>query len=222
MHVRVAEIAARHDGLVTWSALRAAGLSERQARRAVAELRRLHEGVFLTGLGRVTDHQRWLAATLTVPGTVLSHGSAGAARTFWPDIGAFEVVTRAGTGGPRRSGDLLVCRSALAPDEVTVVDGIPMTTPARTIIDLCAHLDQRRRAKVVREAIRLGVMTALELRLAAARHPGAAGNPRAWGACRAPGAPAVGAGAQRRGGAGARGARGRGRCPAAAERQVRG
>ena len=104
MHVRVAEIAVRHDGLVTWAALRAAGSSVRQTWLAVEGLRRLHDGVYLTGHGRVTAHQRRLAATLTASGTVLSHASAGAAWRFLPDAGRFEVVTRAGRGGPRRVG----------------------------------------------------------------------------------------------------------------------
>jgi Protein of unknown function (DUF559) len=176
MHVHVAEIAAGLDGLVTWSALREAGLSRSATRRATDGLRRMHDGVFLTGHGRVTDHQRRLAATLTAPGTVLSHSSTAAARGFRPHLAGFEVVTRAGTGGPRRIDRLLICRSALRPDEIVVHDGIPMTTPARTIVDLCAHLTERQRAKAVREALRLRVMTALELRLAAARHRGRRGT----------------------------------------------
>ncbi len=177
MDVRIAEMARKHDGLVTWAGLRAAGMTDAQVRYAVAALRRLHDGVFLTGHGRLTDHQRRLAATLTAPHRVLSHASAGALHGFWPAAGdAFEVVTRPGSGGPRRVGGLLICRSSTLTDEVVRRDEIAVTSPTRTIVDLCAHLDARQRAKAVREGIRLGAFTALELRLAAARHRGRRGT----------------------------------------------
>ena len=175
MDVRAAELARAHDGLIAWNRLIEAGMPERAATRAVAGLRQIHDGVFLTGHGRLTDHQRRLAATLTAPETALSHASAGAHDGFFPSATGFEVVTRPGSGGPRRIGDLLVCRSLTLNGWVTVRDGIPLTKPARTIIDLAPHLSERRRAKAVREAIRLKVMTALELRLALAEHRGRRG-----------------------------------------------
>jgi hypothetical protein len=177
MHVRVLELARAHDGLVTWSGLRAAGLTENQARRAVADLRRLHDGVFLTGQGRVTAHQRRLAATLTAPCTILSGASGGALHGFRPVRRiAFEVVTQTGSGGPRRCGALLVCYSNTLEGEVVVRDGIPVTSPTRTLIDLCARLNDRDRAKAARDGIRLNVFTALEVRLAAARYRGRRGT----------------------------------------------
>jgi len=176
MDVRVARVASERDGLVSWSALREAGLTERQAERAVAGLRRVHDGVYLTGHGRVTDHQRWLAATLTAPDSALSHVSAAALHGFFSSVRRFEVVTRPGSGGPRREGDLLVCRSRTLGGQVIVTDDVPATTPARTIIDLAVHLGERRRAKAVREAIRVKAMTALELRLTLADHRGRRGT----------------------------------------------
>lgn len=177
MDVRINEIAQGNDGLVTWLALRRAGLSERQITRAVSNLRRLHDGVFLTGQGRVTVHQRWLAATLTAPGTVLSGASGAALHGFRSaHRRAFEVVTRPGNGGPRRIGSLLVFRSTTLDGEVVLRDGIPVTSPTRTLIDLSAHLHEVQRAKAVREGIRLRVFTALEVRLAASRHRGRRGT----------------------------------------------
>lgn len=85
------------------------------------------------------------------------------------------MVTRPGSGGPRRIGPLLVCRSSTLAGHVLVRDGIRMTSPARTIVDLSPHLTERRRAKAVREAIRIGATTALELRLVAAAHRGRRG-----------------------------------------------
>ena len=176
MDVRVGEVAEAYDGLVPWWALARAGLTQRQAEWAVAGLRRVHDGVFLTGRGPVTEHQRRLAATLTAPDTVLSHASAGDLLGFRPWLGAFHVVTRPGSGGPRRFDGLLVCRSRTLTGHVVVRDGVPVTSAARTIVDLCAHLTETQRAKAVREAIRLRVTTALELRLVAAAHRGRRGT----------------------------------------------
>lgn len=168
MHVRVKEMAAAQDGLVTWAGLRAGGFSVRESARVVAGLRRLHDGVFLTGQGRVTEHQRRLAATMTAPRTVLSQASGGALHGFRPiRRSAIEVVTRPGNGGPRRCGRLLVCYSNTLDGEVVVRDGIPVTSPTRTLIDLCAHLSEQQRGKAIREGVRLKVFTALEVRLAA-------------------------------------------------------
>ena len=171
MDVRVKRTAEAHDGLVAWRLLLEAGLCEEQASLAVRSLRRAHDGVYLTGHARITDHQRRLAATLTAPDSVLSHVSAGAEWGARPWAGSYEVVTRPGSGGPRRFGDLVVCRSTCLDGDVTRRDGIPITTPARTIIDLAAHLAVRERDKAVREAIRLGVMTAADLSATIARHP---------------------------------------------------
>jgi very-short-patch-repair endonuclease len=51
-----------------------------------------------------------------------------------------------------------------------------VTSPTRTLIDLCARLDDKERAKAVREGIRLRVFTALEVRLTAARYRGRRGT----------------------------------------------
>lgn len=164
-----------HDGLIPWRALLAAGLPEGAARSEVVRLRPVHDGVWLTGQGRITAHQRWLAATLTTPDGALSHVSAGALHGLSPWRGPFEVITRPGSGGPRRIGGLLVCRSTTLAGHVVVEDGVRVTSAARTLVDLSAHLAEKQRAKAVREAIRLRATTALELRLVAAAHRGRRG-----------------------------------------------
>jgi hypothetical protein len=173
----VGRVASQNDGLVEWSLLRSAGLSADQAFGATRPLRRLHDGVFLTGYGRVTREQRWRAATLTAPGTVLSHASAADCWGIRPWRGSYDIVTRPGSGGPRRIGALLACRSTRLAGDVTARAGIPITTPARTILDLAPRLTKRQTTKAVREAIRLKVVTPLELRLAAAAHRGRRGAP---------------------------------------------
>jgi very-short-patch-repair endonuclease len=111
----------------------------------------------------VTRVQRWRAATLTAPGSVLSFASAAAAWEIRPWEAGFEVVTRPGSGGPRRYGDLLLCRSGHI--DQTELHGFPITTPERTVCDLWPRLDDRRaRRKLVREALRLRRCTVPGLR----------------------------------------------------------
>jgi very-short-patch-repair endonuclease len=118
-----------------------------------ADLRQLHDGVWVTGDAPITRLQHWWAATLSAPGRVLAFASAGAAYEFRPWESAFEVVVQEGNGGPRRFGPLLVCRAKHI--DATTLHGLPITTPERTIADLWPKLNDRERRKMLREALRL-------------------------------------------------------------------
>src|SRR5215208_7273339 len=96
--------------VATWQLL-TAGWSRDAVRHRTRGLRRLHDGVFVTGDAPVTRLQRWWAATLTAPGSVLAFASAAAAYEMRPREGAFEVIVRQGSGGPQRYEALLVCRT---------------------------------------------------------------------------------------------------------------
>jgi hypothetical protein len=77
----------------------------------------------------------------------------------------------------RRRPGLEVHCERLAPDEVTVVDGIPVTTPARTLLDLAAILTPHELERAANEAEvrRLTSPTSLEALLA--RYPRRPGTP---------------------------------------------
>lgn len=162
------ELARRQEGIVAVWQLRSAGLSPSAIRHRTAELRELHDGVFLIGEAAVTRRQLWRAATLTAPGTVLAVASAGAAWGFRPWEGGYEVVVRHGSGVPKRAGRLLVCRSKRI--DHTKLNGLPITTAERTLADLWPHLDDHRQRKALREALRLKCLTikSLEAHLQAA------------------------------------------------------
>lgn len=132
--------------------------------------RTVHPGVYATNHAPLTRLQCWMAATLTAEGTALSHASAAGCLGMRPHAGAFETVVRSGDGGPRRVGALLVHYSTQLDGDVTIRDGIRLTTPARTLIDLAPHLPEREVAKAVREAIRLKLITAAELQRALKEH----------------------------------------------------
>jgi very-short-patch-repair endonuclease len=150
-------IAARQAGCVACWQLRGAGLSWDAIRHRTRQLRRLHDGVFLTGDAPPTRLQRWWAATLTAPGSALGFASAGAAYEMRPWEGEFEIVVRQGSGGPRRHGPLLVCRTKNL--HATTLDGLPITTPERTLADLWPRLDTKAQGHMLRNALRLKHLT---------------------------------------------------------------
>jgi hypothetical protein len=126
--------------------------------------------VYHTGWAPLSTHHEWHAATLTAPETSL--GFAGAAG-FWEirrDPGHFVTVVRPGNRGRSRYGRLVVAYSSTLAGNVVTVDGLRVTTPERTIIDLWPHLADRGRAKMLREALRREVTTIERLALAIEHH----------------------------------------------------
>jgi len=178
MDVRLLELAARQHRCVAWRQLVALGYSRRaiQHRVDAGRLVTVFDGVYAVAPLGDDARTRWMAAALTTPDSVLSHASAGAAYRFRPFDAQFQVITRPGSGGPRRLGDLLVCRTNRI--EATTHQGIPITTPERTLIDLAPHLNDKDLARAVRDAIRLKHTTPSDLFIALARHRGRRGTRR--------------------------------------------
>ena len=119
--------AANQAGCVASWQLRRAGWSWHAIAHRTRDLRRLHDGVYITGDAPVTRLQRWWAATLTARGSVLAFASAGAAYEMRPWESTFEVIVRQGSGGPQRQQTLLVCRTKHL--HQTTLNGLPITTP---------------------------------------------------------------------------------------------
>lgn len=114
-----------------------------------------------------------MAAVLTVHGAVLSHRSAAALWAIRPSERIEVTVARA----VRRRARIRIHQARLAPDEVTTRDGIRVTTPARTLLDLAAILTPHdlERAATQAEIHRLGSPTSLEALVA--RYPRRPGTP---------------------------------------------
>jgi very-short-patch-repair endonuclease len=150
-------LAREQEGVVaTWQLLER-GMTRDAVRHQTAALRRIHDGVWVTGDAPLTRRQRVWAAALTSPGRVVSHASAGDAYGFRPWQAGFEVVTERGNGGPRHQDGVLVCRTGHI--DATDLHGLPITTPERTIADLWPALHERARTKMLREALRLRATT---------------------------------------------------------------
>ena len=176
--VRLLALAATQFNRVSRGQLHELGYSDKaiEHRLRCGRLAVSEQGVF--AVAPVLDDERgvWMGATLTSPHTFLSLASAGAAHGFWTRERDFETVTRAGTGGPRRHGGVLVFRSATLDGETTTLGPIPITTPERTLVDLAAHVSRSALARALREAIRLRVTTLDRVFDALLRHRGRRGT----------------------------------------------
>jgi very-short-patch-repair endonuclease len=115
------------------------GLGEDAIERwlGAGRLHRLHRGVYAVGHTVLRIEGRWIAATLATGG-LLSHATAAAAWDLRPHAGAIHVTV---VGNARQRTGLRVHRSRTL--EATSRRGIPITTPARTIIDLARTLKGR-------------------------------------------------------------------------------
>ena len=180
--VRVARLAGAQFNRVSRAQLAALGLGHHAVahRVAMGRLVIVEQGVFaLPPVLEYDDWGRWMGATLTAPGTNLSHMSAAAAYGCWSLRRPLETVTRPGSGGPRRHGGVLVFRSSVLEGECGELRGIPITSPPRTLLDLAAHgVSQRALARAVREAIRLELTSIDELADCVGRHLGRRGTRR--------------------------------------------
>ena len=65
----------------------------------------------------------------------------------------------------------------LRPDEVTTVDGIPVTTPARTLLDIAETMTSREVEQALAKALHMRLVTRDEMRRMLERHPKHRGAP---------------------------------------------
>jgi very-short-patch-repair endonuclease len=178
MDVRVRRLAARQADLIASWQLLAAGLTREGIRHGVHKWgwRVVHPGVYALTSAPLTLRQRWIAATLTTPDSVLSHASAAACWGIRRPEGNIETVTRPGSGGRRRLGGVLVFRSRTLDGDTATHDGIRITTAARTLIDIAPDISAKETARAFREAIRLNTTTTQQVLWTLDRHRGERGT----------------------------------------------
>lgn len=175
----IATLATRQEGVVSFAQLVALGLTRHEIgdRIRAKRLHRIHRGVYSVGHRRVTREGRLLAAVLSAgDGAVLSHRSAavlwGLRTTRETEIDVVAPVHRRGDGSVR------IRQNRLGPDETTTRQGIPVTTPTRTIVDLASCVDERELERAIRQAVYLRLTTTGVLADAAERHAGRRGMKR--------------------------------------------
>jgi very-short-patch-repair endonuclease len=177
-HREIAALADRQHGVVATSQLRELGLGRRaiEYRIHAGQLHRIHRGVYAVGRRTLTRQGQWMAAVLAYgPDAVASHRTAAAIWELWSSGAKLDVTT------PRhkRSRKKIRAHTAtLYPEDITVQNGIPVTSVARTILDLAEVLSQEHLTRVIENAVRAELFDLRALDAAIARRPGARGVKR--------------------------------------------
>ena len=150
--VLVARLAAQQWGVLSLDELRSCGLSRDavESRVRSGHLHPLYRGVYAVGHTKLTLEGAFLAAVKACgPTAHLSHFSAAALYGLVRWDYRYPQVT---VTAKRRHAGIRIHRTTI-PD-ATHHQGIAVTTPARTLIDLAGQLDYRTLRRTVREAQR--------------------------------------------------------------------
>jgi very-short-patch-repair endonuclease len=149
----IARLAARQHGVVSRAQLLVAGVTKSaiEARLRGGRLHPLHRGVYAAGHKAIGAKGRAMAAVLACgKGAALSHQSAGALWEIRPPWRGPVHVTAKQSG--KRRGIVVHRAGSLDGCEITRHHGIPVTSPARTLVDLADVLPPRALERALAEA----------------------------------------------------------------------
>jgi very-short-patch-repair endonuclease len=172
VHDRIGSLAEAQHGVVSRRQLLELGVGRGAVEGWVArgQLRRVQWGVYAVGHRPTSRESRWMAAVLSAgPGAVLSHRSAGALWRILSPMSIPPEVTRA-TRIQSRPGLCGHC-GVLRPDEITRVDGIPVTTPPRTALDIAAQSTMSQLERALNEMEARGLTDKLSIPDLLERYP---------------------------------------------------
>lgn len=174
-------IAAAQHGVLDRGQLLALGFSNAAIRWRL-DRGRLHRtpypGVYVVGRPTLSREARWLATVrFCGPGAALSHGSAAALWAIGIERTGLIEVSVSYARRPRHSEIRAHRRTSFSAELVVVHRGVPVTSPALTIIDMAPRLSTRGLEAAISEADALGLVNPEALREVAVtwtRVPGAA------------------------------------------------
>jgi hypothetical protein len=177
----IAQIAAAQGGIVDHDQLRAAGLSDAAIGRRIAAglLFPRHTGVYAVGHPSLSiEGRHWAAVRACGHGAVLSHASSGHRWEMRRSAASIIDVTVPGRSGRRHPGIRIHRPRSLPADEVTTLGGLPITTPARTLLDLAfMGVRGRQLERALDHAERVLRTDWAEVALLIERHPRRRGTP---------------------------------------------
>lgn len=165
-------LASRQHGVVARHQLAAAGVPVHviDYRVRSGELSCLHRGVYRAG-PVAAPYERHMAAVLACGGAgMLSHRSAAELLRLPLDSAARAVEVSVLRGYRAPSDELRIHRVARKP-EMTRVEGIPVTTVARTLLDVAGCCTEREAEQAVAYALRQRLVSGATLRRLLERHP---------------------------------------------------
>lgn len=138
-----------------------------------------HQGVYSVGCSSTQAFAQETAALLAVgPSAVLSHESAAFAWRLRPTAPEARIHVLIGEDQRcRRQGIVAHRTTELADDEIRLCQGLPVTSPARTLRDIAATVTLRELERAVDEALVRKIVRLPQLRDAVAREKGRRGGP---------------------------------------------
>jgi hypothetical protein len=165
--------------VVSGAQLRRCGLTAEAIRRRVRarRLHRLHYGVYAVGHLALTARSHYLAAVLACgEGALASHRTAAA---LWQLRSAPTSIEVTAPRGRKPRAGIIVHRSrVIDADDHATIDRIPVTSLARTLVDLADVLNQRQLANAVHQADILRLLDLVAIQQALDRLPGRTGHRR--------------------------------------------
>src|SRR5689334_6142521 len=175
----IAKLAERQHGVVALWQLTALGFEADavEARVRRGRLHRLHRGVFAVGHRRLDWRGVLIAAVLAYgPEAVLSHRSAARLWGIRPDNRPRVDVTVPARGLRSRKGIQVHCVRELDARDIGRIDGIPVTSLPRTLLDLAEVVPKDHVIKALTEAERQQIIDLRALRALMERSPGRRGQ----------------------------------------------
>jgi hypothetical protein len=156
----IATLVARQHGVVAHRQLIEIGLGTEAIQRRVRRgwLHRVHKTAYAVGHRRLSAHGWWSAAVLACgPGALLSHASAAELHGIGRASGPHIHVTAPGRSRRGHPGLVIHLPRRLHEEDGAVVEGVPVTSVARTLLDLCESVSRRLLDRAIAEAERLGI-----------------------------------------------------------------
>jgi very-short-patch-repair endonuclease len=146
-------LAGRQQGVVAWEQFTRLGLTAGWVRHRVARgwLRRRFRGVYLVGPLHTPQTDAMAAALAAGAGALVSHSAAAVLWGLRPEREGSIDVTVSGRKIRERPG-IRVHRGRVCAGDATRQQGVPVTSPARTLLDLAATLPQRELDRAVEQA----------------------------------------------------------------------
>jgi very-short-patch-repair endonuclease len=176
----VHRLAKRQKGLVKRRQLLDRGVDRSAIDRRLRSKRliRVRRGIYRLG-PIASPWEPEMAALLAVPGATLGHDSAAFLYQLppYPARPADVHLTVTGLYPGHKPGIKIHRTKHLPGDEVTRRHGMPVTTPARTILDLAPHLNEAELEQTLAHAHRKNLATRVQLDTLIARYPNRPGTP---------------------------------------------
>jgi very-short-patch-repair endonuclease len=164
MEFLLAAIASAQCGVFSRAQALAAGYTDKRIKYLLAMgiWLRCHPGIYrLAGVAPSLDMSAWIAVLAAGRGALLSHRFAGKVHSLegTPPPVRFDVSVPEARR-PRNVPRATIHRTELAPDDIAVCRGFPVTSVARTLVDLARTLPIETGSRVIADALRTGRVSA--------------------------------------------------------------